>query len=225
MSKWTERLTDILDVVTTTLVNGVVRANIGNAATNAGVASNVPLYGIDGFVSRPADADEDGAARVLYINDGNQKIGIASADRRYATKVGDLQPGDKAIVSPGEARMLLKDADDLIVLYSARQEDGTSMMIAVNGKTGKITASVGLTKLEISMDEITLAINGGPSLKLSKLLNNIALMAGALNLDGGDVTVGLMPGGIRPSVTPAQSALYGPQGQVGVASLTVKIAP
>lgn len=224
MSKWTERLTDILDVVTTTLVNGVVRANIGNAATNAGADANVPIYGIDGFVSRPADADENGAARLLFIRDGNQKIGIAAADRRYAMKVGDLQPGDKAIVSIGVARWFLKNARDAITAYTEKRSNGHSMLISVDGQSGKITLAVGLTKLEITEDGIFASVNGGPALTLDGTTKSASIRADSLNLDGGFVTVGLLPGGIRPTIIGAQSVLYGVQGQIGAPSQTVLVA-
>lgn len=228
MNKWVERLTDIADIVLSTITGGDVRVNLGNAATNAGVDANVAVFGTDGFIGRPNDADADGAATAFYVYSGDQKFVIGTRDRRYASKVGNLQPGDRAIVSKGNARLLLKNIRDAITLYTERQSDNPaqriSQLISNDGQTGKITLSVGLTKLEITENGISMSVNGGPAFTLDGTTKSASVRADTVNIDGGFVTLGLMPGGVRPIVPTVQSVLYGPAGQVGVPSSTVLVA-
>jgi hypothetical protein len=216
-------LLDIADVVATEIRGGDVRMNIGDATTNAGVGASIPGFGVDGFIARPNDPDGDGAATVLYAQIGDQKVAIGTRDRRYADKVGELQSGDRAIVSKGSARFLLKNEKDRLVLYTETQSDGTSMMISASGESEEITLTVGLTGIKISADRIELFINGGPSFVLDKN-TGAAITAPSINLDGGFVTIGLLPGGVRPVAPSVNSVLYGPLGQAGVASTTVLVA-
>ena len=213
------------DVLGSTVNDGEVRLNLGEASTGAGIAAGAPYWGIEGFCSRPNDPDSEGACMAYVDPSGDIKRVTASRDNRYADKVGLLQPGDRAIFSKGAARLFLKNADDAVTLYTERQSDGMSMLASVSGKSGKITMAVGLTKLEISEDEIELSINGGPAVKLSKLLQTVAIRGNSVNIDGGWVTVGLYPGGARPLNIGVDNALHGPLGVLGVPSASVYIAP
>ena len=224
MNRFAAALLDIADVILSTVTNGDVRVNIGDSTTNAGVDASVPVFGTDGFVSRPNDADADGAATAIYGFFGDQKIVIGSRDRRYASKVGNLLPGDRAIVSKGNARFLLKNARDAVTLYTEAQSGGTSMLVSIDGQAGKVTAAHGLNKVEIGEKTIELSINGGPAIILDGNTNSITIRANTVNIDGGFVTLGLLPGGVRPTVLNVQSVLYGVAGQVGVPSQTVLVA-
>ena len=223
-NRYADTLTDIADIVTSTVVNGDVRFNLGDATKGTGVDANSPFFGIDGFVSMPNESDGDGAADCFYFVTGNQKIGLGTRDRRYLDKVGALKAGDRVMFSKGAARILLKNADDLVVLYTEAQADGTSQIIANSGKEGKILLTVGLTRIEISKDRIELSINGGPALVLDGAANAVSVRANSINIDGADVTLGVNTDGTRPIVTGLQSVCVGPAGQVAVASPKVRAA-
>ena len=221
-NRWADSLTDIADIVTSSVVDGDVRFNLGDATLGTGVDADSPFFGLDGFASMPNESDADGAADCFYFNSGNQKIVLGTRDRRYLTKVGALKAGDRVIFSKGAARILLKNLDDLVVIYTEAQSDGTSQLIANSGKEGKIFLSVGLTKVEISKDRIELSINGGAALVLDG--NTISMRADSINLDGGDVTLGVNSDGTRPIVPGLQSVCIGPAGQVSVPSPKVRAA-
>lgn len=223
-NRWADALTDVGDIVTSTVVNGDVRFNIGDATKETGVESNAPFYGIDGFVSMPNDADGEGAADCFYFNTGNQRYALGSRDRRYLGKVGALKPGDRVIFSKGAARILLKNADDLVVIYTEAQSDGTSQIIANSGKEGKIFLSVGLDRVELGGGRVLLSINGGPEVVLDKATQSITLRANTINIDGGFVTCGLNSDGTRPVVIGLQSVCAGPTGQVAIGVPKVLVA-
>lgn len=113
-NRHTEGLIDFLDVVaSTTATNGEIRANIGNASTGVGVDRSVPFWGIDGFLSRPADPS-NGAAQYLYFCDGNQRYGIGSRDRRFYDGLETIDVGDRMIYAPSGIRIRLDDSEEAI---------------------------------------------------------------------------------------------------------------
>jgi hypothetical protein len=223
-SRYGDAITDWADIVTSTVTNGEVRLNLGDATKGTGVDSGSPFFGVDGYAAMPNEADSSGAAQCFYFISGNQKIGLGARDNRYLDKVGALKAGDRVFFSKGTARMMLKNADDLIVMYAEAQSDGTSQIIANSGKEGKILLSVGLTKVEISKDKIELSINGGPALVLDGAAQTISMRANLVNIDAGFCTLGVNSDGTRPIVPGLQSVCAGPSGQVAIGVPKVLVA-
>jgi len=221
-NRYADDLTDWADIVTSTVTNGEIRLNLGDATKGTGVDSGSAFFGIDGFASMPNESGADGAAQCFYFNTGNQKIGLGSRDNRYLDKVGALKAGDRVIFSKGAARVLLKNDDDLVVLYSEAQSDGTSQIIANSGKEGKILLTVGLTKVEISKDKIELSINGGAAIILDG--NTITMRANLINIDAGFCTLGVNSDGTRPILPGLNSVCAGPSGQVAIGVPKVLVA-
>lgn len=106
MIPWADHLTGISDILLSEIVEGEVRYNLGYFAgentTSQGVGASSPVWPQFGFVSRPADPDEDGAAMALWIQDGDQKRVISTRDNRHTDRLPDVQPGETAVYAvPG----------------------------------------------------------------------------------------------------------------------------
>lgn len=227
MNRFADNLTDIGDIVRSEIKNGSVTVAIGDAAKGTGVEAGALIFGPDGFIGRPNDADGDGAAAALYMISGNRKVVLGTADRRFAAQAGALKPGDRAIVSSGAARFILKNEDDLVVLYTEDQTSGTSIIGSFNGSTGEIILSVGLTQLVITSTKISLIVNGGPSLVLDGTVpgaSSIAMTGSTVNVDGGFVTLGLNSDGTRPVKFAVENVIIGSLGVLGLPSPKVLAA-
>ncbi len=214
----------IADVTATSMEDGDVRVNLGNSITNEGEAADAPwLANGDGFVSRPNDPDGDGACEAVYLRQGNQKVCVAAKDGRYASKGGELQPGDRAIVSRGEARFLLKAETDNITLYTAnQQDDDSSMMVSLNGSTGKGLLVVGTAYIELENGKLVLS-NGQASIVLDGPNIQVFGSHTALNTKTGNLGVV----GTLPPPTGVNSITAGVSGMTALPSpgWTVTTAP
>ena len=218
------------DVLTSETKNGEVRVNIGDKLdNNVGLASSAPVWGLDGFISRPSDADADGATQALYYQEGNQRRVVAMRNNRVADKVGALEPGDRAIVSSGNARFFLKDAKDVVSLYT--ESATTSIYCALSGDDESLELGVGLTKIRITATGIHLIVNGGPAILVCGVgdpaipSGGCQIIAGVVNVDGGFVTVGLISVQTRPGPQDIglANALVGP-GPFGLPAPKVLVA-
>jgi hypothetical protein len=221
-SRYGDSLTDWADIVTSTVTNGEVRLNLGDATKGTGVDSGSPFFGVDGFASRPNESGQDGAAQCFYVISGNQKIGIGVRDCRYLTRLSALKPGDRLIYSAGKAMFLLKNADDLVGVYTERQSDGMSILQTLSGKTGEALTAVGLTKVQVEETRIELSINGGAAIIIEG--NTITMRANLINIDAGFCTLGVNSDGTRPIVPGLQSVCAGPSGQVAIGVPKVLVA-
>lgn len=213
------------DITTSVAQDGEVEATLGRVETGKGIARAV-MYGAAPLLYQPNDPDGAGAAQAYYLIDGNTPIVIATRDNRYAALAGTLKPGDFAVVTGGSARVIGKKESDTIALYAEnKKDDEQSMLVEVNGKDGTIVCQNGDTTLRMKSGggtkEIAIAINGGASISMSG--NTIEITAAIVKINGGSVSIGLNPGGVPPT-PPLNSALIGPNGQVGVASTSVVIA-
>jgi hypothetical protein len=213
-----------LDVTASTAENGDVRVNIGDALTNEGVAADAPFWtNGDGFLSRPNDPSQDGGGccEVFYFFDGNQRIAVAARDGRYAEKAGALQPGDRAIVSRGEARFLLKAANDSVTLYTAnQQDDDSSMIISAVGEAGVILIANGAAYLEMKKDKIVL--NSGKSMLVLDSQGSASFFGAHFAANTKSGNLGLQ-GAVAPTPGVA-SILLGVSGMTGVPSAFWTIA-
>jgi hypothetical protein len=107
-NRHTEGLFEQADATASTLAsNGEIRFNLGDSTKGTGIDAGVPFWGTDGFLSRPADPDANGAAQIFFVNDGNLRRCIGSRDRRYLAQAGTIDPGDRSIYTPTGLRIFL----------------------------------------------------------------------------------------------------------------------
>ena len=218
-----DNLTQIADVTASTIASdGQVRVNIGDAFTGKGFAADAPLWGLDGFVSRPNDPDADGAAQVLYLVDGDNKRAFASRDNRWASKAGNLAPGDRAIVSNCDARMFVKKERNAVTLYTVNEkDDGHSMLVDLAGKDGNLIILNGSAQIRMTKDSITLGVSGGGAIVIDK--DGVQVLGAQAAINCSTVTIGLMGG--APPPPGSSSACVGPTGMAAIGSHSVTIAP
>ncbi|MBU1028526.1 MAG: hypothetical protein KKF48_05770 [Nanoarchaeota archaeon] len=210
------------DITQSTATSGEIRVTLGDSRVPAGVAQETPIWGNGGFVSRPVDPDEAGAAQGLYINDGNKRRVIAWRDNRYAENAGSLEPGESAIVCDRDARVMVKSANNIVTLYSVNADDGnSSMMVTVDGSTGTITLACGSSFISLTKDAISLVAGGKTSLLLDE--DGMFLVGASCSLGANKGTIGLMPGGPMVPIPPMNGVQYGPA--LGIPSTSWVIAP
>jgi hypothetical protein len=212
----------VADVLATSVEDGEVRANIGFSETGKGIGAGEPCWwGADGFVSRPNDPDDDGACMAWFLQDGNDKRILAYRDNRYSSKVGQLEPGDRGIVSRGEARFFLKAARDALVFYTVSQPDDLSMLFDMSGQDGSTTISVGKCWIKITNESITLGAGAGKT--------TLTISEDGVQVDGASF-VAATPSGQLGVVTPltplppTQGVAYG-IGPASVVSKSWTVAP
>lgn len=221
---------DVGDVLLSTAEKGEIRVNIGDVDTKQGYAINVPVWGPDGYISRPNDP-EDGACRAVYFVDGHNRRVLATCDNRFAKQAGTLEPGDRIICTSGPTRFYLRRAKQRIGFYTESIDDATvggkGMMLDLSGEDAAIAIKVWgcLIHLDGKAGRILLSASDGASAATLVLdaAKGISIMGGVCNIDCGFVTVG-MTGGVRPGIPGVDTALYGPMGTLGVASSSVYIA-
>lgn len=219
MPRFPDHLTFVSDILATSSTDGEVRCNVGDQVTGTGVGAEVPIWGVDGFVSRPNDPSEAGAAMGIYIVDGDQKRIIASRDNRFTNQAGALQPGDRAIVSDCDASVLLKKATNSVTLYTTNEtDDDKAMIIDLGGQAGIIQILNSGAFIQIEKDKITLAVNGGGGIVIDS--TGVQTTGPSFVAKSSSVVLGVSV--VVPGVN---SALYGVTGIMGVASTSVLISP
>lgn len=211
------------DVVSSTAEGGEVRCTLGRVTEGLGVDSASPFWGLDGFVSLPNASTSDSAPQAIYLQDANRRYVLGVRDNRFSSQVGELDPGDRAIVTDGEARVLVKQVRDAVVLYTVNQPIDKTMMVELSGADGTITLTNGKSFLVLKDDSITLGV-GNAQLSLHA--------DGTIQLDGGTfvcATAGGQLGTMAPMAPPmppgASSILFGPTGVAGVPSSKWTIIP
>ena len=230
MTRFADHLTDVADVLHSTADKGEVRVNFGEETTGEGLRADVQVWGPDGFVSRPNDPSDKGVCQALYLVDGQQQRVIATRDNRFAAQAGTLDPGDRLIVSDSPARFYLKRKRQRIGLYTEAKDPppvgGKGMTIDLDGEAGNVLIKRGGQVFELAADGgISIVCAGaGSQSSITMTPTSITLSAGVIYIDGGNVTVGVTGGAVRPGIPGVDSALYGAMGQSGVASSCVFIA-
>lgn len=225
MPRHPDHLIDYADVLLSTATSGEVRVNLGNSVTGEGYDNNASVWGPDGYLARPNDPSDDGAARALYFVDGNARKVFATCDNRFAAQAGALEPGDRMIVTDGAGRIFMKQATAHVGMYTEMPDEppsgGKGMILSLNGAEGVITLRAGgaMIVLDGNAGTITL-LASGPSGNTSITLDSstISLLAGAVHLDGGFTTLGLNSDGTRPGKPGVDTVLIGALGQTGVPS-------
>lgn len=213
-----------LDVLDSTAENGVVRFKVGDAASNEGLTSDCGVWGTDGFVSRPDLPSTAGACQVLTVTDGHDRRVIGSRDSRNADKVGALEEGDRAIVGSSAARLFVKKGKKSVVLYTEDDDGGASMLINIEGESGKIQIiHGGGASFEMSKDTIVLSA-GGSSLEIGP--NGISAIGAHIGLNAMSGNLGIIgPQAESPPAAPLASIVCGPSGMAGVPCLHWTVSP
>jgi len=197
---------DILtaDILATEATDGEVRAQLGDAALGKGFVQEAAIYGVDGFVGRPNPPDDEGnAAQALYLQDGDDTQIIGTRDNRWADKVGTMEPGDRAIITDGEARVFVKQSRDAVVLYSVNQPEDKSMLIDIGGLEGEIKIVNGGAFITMTNDSIVLAVNGGGSLTIDA--DGVRAIGNSFQAVAPVVQLGDVGGGTPAPPTPANA--------------------
>jgi hypothetical protein len=203
-----------VDIVSTELVEGEVRCNIGQG--DAGTLADVTIWsGSDGFIGRPTDADDDGNCMGLYAAQGNSRRLIATKDNRIIAKYGELDQGDRAIITKGPARVLVKNtAKSVTLLTLGGGEDTNPIFIQVDGESGKIEMMCAgqngakVSKITMSPAAMFLGVSGGGSITIDMQGVTIGGSHFACNTKGGNL--GLI--GPANPIAPVQSILLGVTG-------------
>jgi hypothetical protein len=209
------------DVLASEITDGEVRVNlgfqggIGGGDEDKGIALGAPSWGMDGFVAVPNDPTDDGVCRATYVVDGDEKRVIAMRDGRYADKVGEFGPGDRAIVTAGEARIMLKAEADSVAMYTVNSKVDLSQLISIDGSTGITLLLNGNSYIQIDDDEITLAINDGASITINK--DGVQILGGKFEATCASGSLGQLVPGVPPPPG-LNSILKGVSGVTGVPS-------
>lgn len=205
--RWADHLTGLADIIGSFQDDGEVRVNIGNQADGVGYASEEPMYGPDGFVGMPNAPDDAGACQAIYLMDGDRKRVIGTRDNRWLDKVGNLKPGDRAIVTNSPARVLLKKETNTVVLYTETTDDKT-MMVTLDGVNNQILAVCGNSYLTLSNDAFEVNV-GGQQIRIDA--NGIAITGSWLAANCGGGNLGIIPGGV-PAMMAATGIVGHPPG-------------
>jgi hypothetical protein len=202
-----------VDIVSTVTEGGEIRANLGQG--EAGTVPDATIWGIDGFVSRPNDADADGACMGLYASQGNQRRIIATKDNRYGDKLGEFSEGDRGIITATDARLLLKKSNSSIQMVTLNNgEAGSIMLCQLNGQRGEYVVMVGsdngakVAQIKVKSDKMFLGVSGGGSVLIDMQGVTIGGSHFAANTKSGNL--GTL-GPVAP-VAPAQSIMLGVTG-------------
>ena len=211
---------------------GEVRVNPGEETTGEGFASDTQVWGPDGYIARPNDPNDKGAAQVFYTVEGQQQIALAFRDNRFAAQAGTLEPGDRMIVTDGPTRFYLKRTKAQVGLYTEAANEpptgGKGMILDLSGESGVIQIRAGgcIISLDGQNGKITLTASGpsGAATLVLDAVNGISLIGGVANIDCPFVTLGLNSDNTRPGKPGLDTVTIGAAGQTAVASPKVYAA-
>jgi len=207
------------DITNSTSDGGEIRVNLGDSIKKESFAAEQPVWGMGGFFYRPRDPDATGAAEAVYVEDGHEKIVLATRDNRLDdTKVGSLGKGDRAIIGEGEARIFIKDDRDAISLFTVSQPDDDNMTIDMDGSAGTLLISCGQSYIKITNDSILIGTAGG---YLEVGPDGVSAGGQHFACNTGSGHLGLMvPAPPTAPMAPARSIVAGPTGMAGIGSLS-----
>ena len=222
------------DLLVSSVEDGRITVTLGDSrydeGETEGTAVDCQMVGsTDGFYSVPAVADQSGAPQAFSYTMGNDAFVFGTWDNRSISNCGDLKPGDRAIVTKGPTRVLVKDASNSVNIVTKaadlpEETDPTTgkvltdMGISVvgdNNGASSINLTLGDSIVQVTKDEIVLSAGGAQLVINSK---GISVYGDHFMCNTGGGNLGALAPGVAPIVG-AQSVLYGPQGLAGVASL------
>lgn len=224
----TDQRTGVADILQSTAEDGEIRCTLGYLYDGRGIGQAEPVWGVDGFVSRPNAQTADGAAMAFYLQGANHKYILATRDNRFADKVGTLDAGDRAIITDGEARVLVKKERDAVVLYTVNQKVDQSMMVDMGGVDGATKIINGKCFFAMTDDginaSITLGISGGSSMTLFED-GTVSINGAFFNCATPGGRLGVLSMTTPGPLAPLGSILMGPSGMTGLPSTSWTVTP
>lgn len=210
MGNWAGERTGIADILSTEVVEGEVRAQLGYYAgpgqESPGIAASAPVWGQFGFVSRPAEPDGDGAAMAVFEVDGDQKTVTSTRDLRMAAKLPDLKPGESMCCGfAGQFIRFHQNGGLTLFTTTDGTPDGDAIYLklvpddGVEPSPGLVFESpwvrvmcgkLGFRVLHSSGAELELGALGGLPAPLDALGSMAKLKAGIVSIQGGAVSIG-----------------------------------
>jgi hypothetical protein len=217
-NRHTEGLFEQADATASTSANnGEIRINLGDSTKGTGIDAGVPFWGTDGFLSRPADPDANGAAQIFFVNDGNLRRCIGSRDRRFLAQAGTIDSGDRVMYSPSGARVRIDDSEGTVEM---RTSGGATMVLSddeftitlANGATFTLNGS----EFDVSVPTL---IPSGITIDATEAVITAKNIGQTINLDANSfVTLGLTAGLTRPFIVSVENVNIGPGGGITVPS-------
>lgn len=227
------------DLLVSSVEDGRITVSLGDARYDEGETEGFAfdcqsVATTDGFYSVPAVADEFGAPQAFSYSFGNETFVFGTWDNRSISNAGNLQPGDRAIVTKGPTRLLVKDSSNSISMVTKaadlKEEKDSSgavltdmgiSLLGDNNGESSINLSLGTSLVQVTKDEIILMAG-----KTQLIINEKGVSINGdnfmCNTGGGNL------GNIAPATPPlpgVNAVLYGPLGQAGVASISWTIKP
>jgi hypothetical protein len=200
----------VADILASDTSNGEVRCKLGEATTGHGKSADVAMYCAHGFIGVPEAPDADGSAcQAFYAQDGDEQKIVGTRDNRLAAQVGQLDPGDRAIISTGDARVLVKRKGSSATLLTKNAKTNKTMMVIADGEHGEAKIQNGGAFVLVKDDKIVLAVNGGGAITIGKA--GVQVTGGSFQATTGAVQLGDQGGGIAPPPSPASAVAVGPQ--------------
>jgi hypothetical protein len=208
-----------------------LRLKLGDSQDEqGGVYASCAQWGTDGFISRPADPADSGpgkgACQAIVAQDGNDVRCIATKDNRLNERYGELAPGDRAIVTIGTARVIVKNEGESINL-AVENGDGSGLMLQqMSGQSGTwqllVPGSFGSAMVSVKSGEIVLCAGSGCGyLRLDQFGVHVHGPWFGANTGGGNL--GTVAGLVPP--TGVNSILKGPTGIAGTPAPNWTVSP
>ncbi len=209
----------VSDILLATQEDGEVRVNLGELTDGVGVGQEAAVWGPDGYLAMPNLPDDEGCAQALYSVDGHTLRVIATRDNRFAAKTPSLKPGDRAIVSDCDARIMLRKETNQIVLYTINSLDDKAMLDEIDGSTGTRRIVNSGNVIELTNDSCRI-LAGGCVIEMKDGTITFFATHFACNTGGGNLGV---VGAIAP-IPGLMSVLAGPTGMAGAPSTKWTVA-
>jgi hypothetical protein len=216
-------MVDLIDVLGAETTDGELRIKVGDAAKSEGFSAGHRMFGTGGFISVPNPPANGQACQALVLRDGHEKLVIGTADNRFTDKVGELAPGDNAIISDCSSRLMHKQAADVICLYAENADaGGQAMIVSIDAANGVLLLQNGGAYIQLKKDEIAMAVStasASAGLRLSK--DGVQMSGAAVQALAGAEQLGDMGGGVIVPAVPTNAVALGPGGPVNVTSAKV----
>ncbi|NUP13744.1 MAG: hypothetical protein HOW73_47515 [Polyangiaceae bacterium] len=202
---------------------GEIRIKLGNSnAQSAAAPQNVPVYGIDGFYSKPNKPDAKGSAFCLYDPSGSGRV-VASKDNRLTEFYGQMDDGDKAIITRNGSRVFIKD-DGRSVSITVKTDDGLDLVAQLNGKKKTWSVVVGdgadSSWFTQAPAKIYMGVSGGGALKIDK--KGVTINGEKFEANVGKVFLAMAePSGTAPLIDGVNACCVGPSGMTAAPSTKV----
>jgi len=196
-----EHLSGVCDILSSSVTNGEVRVQLGDAVSGKGIGNDVAMWGVEGFMSRPVDPDPDAACQARYFVDGDTKWVGGTRDNRYMPLVSELQPGERMIWH--RSGSFSRWHDDGSVTLGFTTDDGTINGNAIYARItpdggfiyespwARILAGpLGIHHMHSSGAEFHMSAIGGLPAPLDSFGSMIKLKAGIVSIEAGAVSIG-----------------------------------